>query len=242
MHYLVLLPQDYGNGGKFAVLYLLHGLYGDYKNWDTRTGLERYAKTLPLIIVMPEADNSWYTNSAAVHRDKFEAYIAKDLISEIDAKYRTIRDRRGRAIAGLSMGGYGAVKLALRHPELFAFAASLSGAFNAPRNLDELRPEFRAKLVEVFGNAGNPVRKQNDVFLLLKSGQDYPYFYLGCGAADFFLGTNRALAARLSSQKIPYEYHETVGDHTWEYWNAALNSLLQATVQHLELGATPDRK
>src|SRR5258708_2820178 len=142
MHYLVLLPHDYDSGRSFAVLYLLHGLYGDYKNWDTKTSLEHYAQTLSLLIVMPDADDSWYTNSATVPRDRFEDYITKDLVSEIDAKYRTIRERRARAIAGLSMGGYGAVKLATRHPELFAFAASLSGAFNAPRNLDQLRPEF----------------------------------------------------------------------------------------------------
>jgi len=147
VHYLVLVPHDYGNGRSFPVLYLLHGLYGDYKNWDSRTGLERYAKTLPFLIVMPDADDGWYTNSVTVPGDRFEDYIAKDLVSEIDAKYRTIRERRARAIAGLSMGGYGAVKLALRYPELFAFAASLSGALNAPRDLDQLRPDFRAKLL-----------------------------------------------------------------------------------------------
>ncbi len=242
MHYLVLLPHVYGNSRRFPVLYLLHGLYGDYKNWDTLTGVESYARTMPFLIVMPDADDSWYTNSATVPRDKFEDYIAKDLISEIDAKYRTIRERRARAIAGLSMGGYGAVKLALKYPDLFTFAGSLSGAFNAAENLDDLRPEFRAKLLEVFGNTTNPTRTQNDVFLLLKTAHDYPYFYLACGTEDFFLDTNRALAAQLSSQKVPYEYHETAGGHDWEYWDSAVNPLLQAVARHLESGATPDRK
>jgi S-formylglutathione hydrolase FrmB len=241
MHYLALLPRDYGNGRSFPVLYLLHGLYGDYKNWDTRTGLERYAKTMSLLIVMPDADDSWYTNSATVARDKFEDYIAKDLISEIDGKYRTIRERRARAVAGLSMGGYGAVKLALQHPDLFGFAGSLSGAFNAPQNLDQLRPEFGAKLLEVFGKAGNRTRSQNDVFQLLSTAQKYPYFFVACGTADFFLETNRALAAQLSSQKIPYEYHETAGGHTWEYWDSALNTMLQAVARYLEPGSTPEK-
>jgi putative tributyrin esterase len=242
MHYLVLLPQDYGNGSSFPVLYLLHGLYGDYKNWGTRTGIEGYAKTMSFLIVMPDADNSWYTNSTSVPHDKFEDYITKDLISEIDAKYLTIREKRGRAIVGLSMGGYGAVKLAIRYPELFRFAGSLSGAFNAPKNLDRLRPEFAAKLVEVFGNAKNETRQQNDIFLLLKTAHDDPYFYLACGAADFFLNTNRALAAQLSSQKVPYEYHETAGGHTWEYWDSALSPMLQAVERHLESGSMPNRK
>ncbi len=229
MRYRVLLPQQYESGGRFPVLYLLHGLYGDYLNWDTRTNLENYALDLRLLIVMPDADNSWYTDSATVPQDKFEDYIAKDLISEVDEKYRTIRVRHGRAIAGLSMGGYGAVQLALKYPGLFELAGSLSGAFNAAQNLDTLRPEFAAKLREVFGNEGSRERAENDVLLLLNTSHQtsYPYFYLGCGTADFFLDTNRAFVMQLSSRKIAYEYHETPGEHTWEYWDRELQSMLQ---------------
>ena len=230
MHYRVLLPLSYENGGRFPVLYLLHGIYGDYKNWDTMTGLENYTKNFHAIIVMPDADNSWYTNSATVAADKFEDYISKDLIAEIDNKYRTIHDGHQRAISGLSMGGYGAVKLGVKYPELFAFAGSLSGAFNAPVNLDVLRPDFRTKLLEVFGGEGSPTRRQNDVFLLLNAPHQnpYPYFYLACGSADFFLETNRALTQQLSSRNLAYEYHETAGGHTWEYWDQALQPLLRA--------------
>lgn len=234
MHYLVLLPRDYASGRRFPVLYLLHGLYGDYKDWDTRTRLESAVKSLPLLIVTPDADDSWYTNSATKLADKFEDYIAKDLISEIDGKYRTIRDRHSRAVAGLSMGGYGAVKFALKYPELFFFAGSLSGAFNAAQNLDDLRPDFRAKLLEVFGPVANHTRAENDIFLFLKDSHEHPYFYLACGTADFFLDTNRALAAQLSAQKIPYEYHETPGGHDWEYWGAGLTPMLQAVMHTLE--------
>jgi S-formylglutathione hydrolase FrmB len=237
MRYLVLLPRDYSSGRRFPVLYLLHGLYGDYKNWDTRTRLESAAVSLSLLIVMPDADDSWYTNSATKPADKFEDYIARDLISEIDGKYRTIREKHARAIAGLSMGGYGAVKFALKYPDLFSFAGSFSGAFNAAQNLDDLRPDFRAKLLEVFGPAGNHARPENDVFLLLKEWHDHTYFYLACGAADSFLDTNRALAAQLSSQQVPYEYHETPGGHTWEYWDAELIPMLQAAVRTLESAA-----
>ncbi len=230
MHYRVLPPKDYEKGGRFAVLYLLHGLYGDYLNWDTRTGLENYARNSRLLIIMPDADDSWYTNSATVSGDKFEDYIAKDLISEIDEKYRTIRERHARAIAGLSMGGYGAVKLGLKYPDLFAFAGSLSGALDAAQNLDTLRPEFAAKLREVFGNEGSRERTENDVVLLLNTPlqSPYPYFYLACGTADFFLDTNRVFVMQLSSRKIPYEYHETPGGHTWEYWDRELQPMLQA--------------
>lgn len=233
MHYLILFPRDYLSSARFPVLYLLHGLFGDYKNWDKLTHLETVAEPLPLLIVMPDADDSWYTNSATKSADKFEDYIVKDLISEIDAKYRTIPEKRARAIAGLSMGGYGSVKFALKYPELFTFAGSLSGAFNAPQNLDALRPDF-PKLLEVFGAAGNQTRSENDVFLLLKGSHDYAYFYLACGSSDFFLDTNRALAARLSTLKIPYEYHETPGGHSWGYWDSSLSPLLKAVMRALE--------
>ena len=233
MHYRVLLPQHYEDGGRFPVLYLLHGLYGNYLNWDTMTNLENDARNLHLLIVMPDADDSWYTDSATVPRDKFEDYIAKDLVSEIDEKYRTIRERHARAIAGLSMGGYGALKFGLKYPELFAFAGSLSGALNAPQNLDTLRPEFRAKLLEVFGNEGSPQRAENDIFLLLNSPPQasHPYFYLACGTGDFFLDTNRAFTLQLSSRKLAYEYHETSGAHAWDYWDNALEPMLQAIEQ-----------
>jgi putative tributyrin esterase len=243
VRYRVLLPRNYEDAGRFPVLYLLHGLYGDYLNWDTRTKLEDYASNLPLLIVMPDAGDSWYTNSATVPADKFEDYIARDLIAEIDGKYHTIRDRHERAIAGLSMGGYGAIKLALKYPDLFVFAGSLSGALNAAQNLDAERPEFRAKLVEVFGSAGGRTRTQNDIFQVLKASHpgSYPYFYLACGESDFFLTTNRAFVEQLSSTMIAYEYHETAGGHTWEYWDKSVQPMLEAAKEVLTQRSTGKR-
>ena len=235
MHYRTLFPRQYRDGSRFPVLYLLHGLYGDYLNWDSRTHLEDYAAPIPLIIVMPDADDSWYTNSAKDPRDKFEDYVVKDLISEVDHKYRTLGDRKSRAIAGLSMGGYGAVKFGLKYPRLYAFVGSLSGALNAPQDLDVLRPEFRARLLEVFGARGSLTRSENDLFLLLNSPHlvPYPYFYLACGAGDSFLDINRAFVRQLSKSQVPYQYHETPGGHTWDYWDRALNPLLEAVEQTL---------
>lgn len=236
MPYRVLLPAKYEDGGRFPVLYLLHGVYGDYKNWDTMTGLENYAKNLAFIIATPDAGDSWYTNSATIPADKFEDYIARDFVSEIDARFRTIRDRHGRAIAGLSMGGYGALKLALKYPQLFAFAGSLSGALNAAQNLDALRADFRNKLLEVYGNEGSRTRAENDVLVLLNArhADPYSYFYLACGTDDFFLDSDRAFVQQLSSKKLAYEYHETPGGHTWEYWDRELQPLLGAVMKQFE--------
>jgi putative tributyrin esterase len=243
MRYRVLFPRDYAEGGRFPVLYLLHGLYGDYLNWDNRTGLENYARDLRLLIIMPDADDSWYTNSATTPNDKFEDYIVKDLIAEIDDKFPTVRNRDARGVAGLSMGGYGAIKLALKYPDLFAFAGSLSGALNAGENLYQLRPEFRAKLLEVFGPEGSRTRAENNVFRLLNvpHATAYPYLYLACGWSDFFVETNRDFVRQLSSRKIAYEYHETAGEHSWEYWDRALQPMLRAMARTLSVSAVAEK-
>lgn len=233
MPYRIYLPHNYASTTeRYPVLYLLHGLFGSFENWDKLTHLSTYAAGMNWIIVMPEADNSWYSNSATVPQDKFEDYIAIDLIAEIDANYRTISTRRARAIAGLSMGGYAAMKLALRDPQLFFFAASLSGALDAARNLDTRLPEFAPRLREVFGAAQNPARAQNDVYALLPKAAsqatlaDLPYLYLACGEEDRFLPVNREFVADLSERHVPYEYHEMPGTHDWIFWDREINPLL----------------
>ena len=238
MHYRIFLPRAYQKPAQhFPVLYLLHGLYGDYTNWDTRTHLEQYAEPLPLIIVMPDAGDSWYTNSATVPGDRFEDYIVKDLIPEIDSHYRTIPSRPARAIAGLSMGGYGAMKFALKYPGLFAYAGSLSGAFDAPRDLDVRVPQFREKLLAVFGPSGDANRSVNDLFLLLDKvdAASLPYLYVQCGTQDGFLAVNREFVSSLPRRSICYEYHETPGGHSWDYWDRSVQDLLGSLSKVLNL-------
>jgi putative tributyrin esterase len=238
MRYRIYLPHNYAAATqRYPVLYLLHGLYGNFENWDTFTHLSSYAAGMDWIIVMPDADDSWYTNSATAPQDKFEDYIAKDLIAEIDARYHTIRERHARAIAGLSMGGYAALKLALRDPQSFAFAGSLSGALDAARDLDTRLPEFAAKLMEVFGPAGDPARAQNDIFLLVEraSPVELPYLYIACGTEDRFLSVNREFVAKLSQRHANYEYHETAGNHDWTYWDREIRPLMTVMESRLSL-------
>ena len=231
MHYVVLLPVGYdASEQRYPVLFLLHGLYGDDKNWSTRTNLAKYTRNLHLIIAMPDAGNSWYVNSAMNPTEKYEDYIIKDFIEEIDTHYRTIREGYARAITGLSMGGYAAVKFSLKYPNLFAFAGGISAALDAPADLDETHPEFRDNLRKAFGERGNPVRSQNDVFVLLLHAdiKALPYFYLDCGSDDSFLDVNRKFALSLRQLKAPYEFHELQGGHTWEYWDTAIDRFLIA--------------
>ncbi len=135
MPYRVILPSGYSDAKnsskRYPTIYLLHGLTGHYDNWTTQTGLAKYAETYQIIIVTPEGDNGWYTDSVSNPNEKYESYIVKELVLEIDSKFRTISDRAHRAIGGLSMGGYGAIKFGLKYPGMFRLAGSFSGALRA---------------------------------------------------------------------------------------------------------------
>jgi putative tributyrin esterase len=231
MTYRILLPDGYSEDAKkYPVLYLLHGWHGDYQNWSTLTKLTRYAEELPILIVMPDAGNSWYVDSATRPQDKFEQYIVHDLVEEIDNHWRTVRSAQGRGIAGLSMGGYGAVKFALKHPTMYQVAASLSGAFNAASpQLADARADLRPSLVDAFSAAHSQTRQQNDLYAVANTvdAKATPYLYIDCGNRDAtFLEPNRKLASILSARGFAYEYHEYPGEHSWQYWDERLPALL----------------
>lgn len=121
--YNVILPRGYASAPvtRYPVLYLLHGLGGHYSDWATRTHLAEYATQYQMIIVMPEGNDGWYTDSATVPTDKYETYFLKELLPDVPKRYRTLETRFGRSIAGLSMGGYGAIKFGLKSPRYFYF-------------------------------------------------------------------------------------------------------------------------
>src|SRR5688572_1317178 len=202
MKYRVLVPQGYDQTlQRYPVLYLLHGLGGNYRDWTTRTNLAEYTRTLPLIVVMPDGENQWYTN-AVDGGARFEDYITTDLPADVVRKYRTVNSRYGRAIAGLSMGGYGAIKIALKRPAQYAFAGSFSGAFGVTveGRYDRMIEATKAEsLARIFGPAGSDTRTQNDVLVLaaaLKSA-GAPYLYIDCGTSDTLIAENRDVVAAL---------------------------------------------
>jgi putative tributyrin esterase len=236
VHYRILLPAGYADDStaRFPVLYLLHGLYGDRTNWSELTKLAEYARPYKFIIVMPDGANSWYVNSYASPHDRYEDFIFRDLIAEVDSRHRTLPQRQARAIAGLSMGGFGTLKFALKYPDSFVFAASMTGALNAPLDLADEVAEFRDELLKAFGPPGNSNRAQNDVFFLASEAVPtrVPYLYMDCGTSDGFLFTNRQFAALLQKKIIPFEYHEFPGGHEWQYWDARLPAVLHLASRH----------
>jgi S-formylglutathione hydrolase FrmB len=238
--YRVLLPGGYATSTeRYPVLYLLHGLDGHYDDWSTRTELAVRAARLPLIVVMPEGGDSWYTN-ADDGSGRFEDYIAADLIADVESRFRVIRARYGRAIAGLSMGGYGAIKIALKHPNLFAAAASLSGAFDAAEPaFAERFTAHTAEMGRIFGEPGGETRRANDIYAIAEaaSAAGAPALYIACGTSDPLLASNRKLVEIVQRRAFAYEYHETPGAHSWDYWNGRLETLLPWTMRMLRTGA-----
>ena len=167
--YNVILPRDYETSRttRYPALYLLHGLFGHYSDWATKTNVADYAAQYRIIVVMPEGNDGWYTDSASVPSDKYESYILKELIPDVQKRYRTIETRYGRSIAGLSMGGYGALKFGLKSPDSFVFAASMSGALAAPTwTEDDLKAlkAIRDSVFSVFGPVESQTRKANDIY------------------------------------------------------------------------------
>ncbi|HEX9425022.1 MAG TPA: alpha/beta hydrolase family protein [Pyrinomonadaceae bacterium] len=237
--YSVLLPVDYdkpaARSKRYPVLYLLHGLFGHYDNWITRTKLSDYGANYSMIIVTPEGNDSWYTDSASVPTDKYETYVMEELIPDVQSRYRTIETRAGRAIAGLSMGGYGALKFGVKHPESFVFVGSMSGALGAASwteaDLHGLEAIWKT-LFPIFGPEDSATRKANDVNKLYGEVPSsrvvaLPYVYLDCGTEDPLLSSSRSLAAILFERKIPHEYRELPGTHAWPYWDTQVQEVLR---------------
>lgn len=235
--YNVVLPRDYQTSPRtrYPVLYLLHGFSGHYSDWVTRTNLADYAAEYRMIVVTPEGNDGWYTDSAGTATDKYESYILQELIPDVDRRLRTIQTRYARGIAGLSMGGYGALKFGLKYPDRFVFAGSLSGALGVAtwteQDLKDLKA-IRDSVFSVYGPVGSETRRKNDIFevtrgLTAARVGTLPYLYLDCGTEDFLIDMNQKFAALLREKKIPHEYRELPGNHNWEYWDQQVREVLR---------------
>lgn len=235
MKYMAILPQDYARSSRrYPVLYLLHGWNGDRTNWVKLTNLVADAKPYPLIIITPDAGNSWYIDSNVSPQERVEDYIIRDLLREVDGRLRTFASPQRRAIAGLSMGGYASMLYALKHPDLFAMAGSISGAFDGPVGIETVLPQLQPSLLASFGPIGDPSRTENDVYTLAASTTtNLPYLVLECGSADLLLPSNRKFVEILAARMIAYEYHELPGAHTWSFWDHSLPLLLESVQKHI---------
>jgi len=220
--FYAIVPQT--GRGPFPVLYLLHGLSDDHTIWQRRTRIEIYAQEFPLIVVMPDGFRGFYTDHD--QGPPYGRYMIEDVIGFAERLLPAVGKRSGRCIGGLSMGGYGAMRLALAHPEMFAGAHSHSGALN----IAVTRKRYPAdEFYRIFGP--NPRGTQHDLFALARRlkrrGTRWPKLYIDCGTEDQLISHNRAFHAFLDKLKIPHAYFEHPGGHNWDYWDLHIREALR---------------
>jgi S-formylglutathione hydrolase FrmB len=234
MPYRVLLPVNYSVSNEtvfYPVIYLLHGLGGHFDNWIDKTKLTQYAAAYNVIIVTPEGGDGWYTDSASVPNDRYESYIIEELIPEIDKTFHTKTDRANRAIAGLSMGGYGAVKFGVKYPDKFILAGSFSGAVR----ITELPAASKVfiSVKNVFGEDDSQTRKGNNIFKILgdlpaEKITSMPFIYVACGTEDSLVfPSNVDLLKLLTDKKVKHEYRQLPGGHSWMFWDGQVQEFLR---------------
>lgn len=244
--YSIYIPSDYETSQRsYPVLYLLHGYSDDETGWAQFGEVQKITneaiakgEATQMIIAMPDADVSWYINDEA-GKVRFEDFFISEFIPFIDSVYKTRSSKQYRAVAGLSMGGYGSLIYGMKHPELFAACAPLSAAVwnddhitSMPANdwkkykFNELfgsNGEGKARLTETWNNnailrmaAATPVEKLNQV-----------RFYIDCGDDDFLIKGNMELHALLTDRKVQHEFRVRDGSHNWTYWRTALPEVLK---------------
>lgn len=221
--FVVIQPdQSNATNEKFPVIYLLHGYGGNYAQWSKISPqLAKTAEALKIIFVCPDGGKgSWYFDSPIDSSIRYESYITKELIPYIDANYTTWAEPKYRAITGLSMGGHGAMYLAIRHKELFGAAGSTSGGVDFrpfPKNWD-----IKLALGDYESNQErwyeNTVLKQVESLINHQLA-----LIIDCGIDDFFLPVNRALHEKLLALKINHDYIERPGGHSYTYWSGNID-------------------
>lgn len=215
---LVILPDSYdSNSEEYPVLYLLHGAGGNFKDWLKKVpALANYVDHYDFIIVCPDGGvTSWYFDSPIDPTMQYETYISQEVLSAVDATYRTKADRKGRAITGLSMGGHGAFYLAFRHQDIWGAAGSTSGGL-------DIRPFSRnwniSKRLGTYAENKAVWEKNtviNSVYLL--DGKQMKLIF-DCGTDDFFYDANCRMHAKLEERNIPHDFIVRPGGHTKQYW------------------------
>ncbi len=203
----------------YPSIYLLHGYSGDYKGYaDNIDDLGALADAHQTIFICPDGGfNSWYFDDFYDKKVCYETFIAKELVEHIDSHYPTIADKAHRAISGLSMGGHGALFLAIRHPNTYSAAGSMSGGVDLCPF--PLQWEIHHRLGHFLFHRAR--WKQHSVTNLLAQIPKDLALRIECGSDDFFLPANRAFHKKLLEANIPHEYAEARGDHNWDYWKPA---------------------
>ena len=228
----IILPDVYQLKDKpLPVLYLLHGYSDDHRGWAAKTSIKELADQYGIIVVCPDGGfSSWYFDSPEAPEWRYETFVAKELVGYIDQHYHTLPKSESRAIAGLSMGGHGAMFLAIRHPDTFSVVVCLSGGVDLrpfPKNWDI------AKRLGTIQDHPDRWASNSVVTLAETLTPGSLAIAIDCGADDFFITVNRNLHQLLLQRKVPHDYTERPGKHEWKYWANAIKYQMLFISEHL---------
>lgn len=245
VRYTVYLPGDYSTSERtYPVVYLLHGLSDDNTGWLQFGEINRLADKAieegtipPMIIVMPDADSTFYINSYD-GKEKFEDFFVKEFIPAVEKTYRIKSDRRYRGVAGLSMGGYGALVYGLKHPELFSATAGLSAAVVEDASIAGMPDNmYQGVFGPIFGRDAKGEARAGAHFQensILKIVATKPVaelkkvrYWIDCGDDDFLAKGNALLHIAMTDRQVPHEFRMRDGAHTWDYWRTGIIPALQ---------------
>ena len=216
---VVILPANYEQQTSFPTLYLLHGYGGNHKDWvNIRPDIPELATLYQMIIVCPDGKNSWYLDSPVNPKIKYETFITKELISFIDKNYKTNKDKSGRAITGLSMGGHGGLWIGIRHQDLFGACGSTSGGVDIrpfPKNWE---------LEKLLGTYTDNHERWNNYTVINQIHLIKPdlAIIIDCGTEDFFYEVNENLHKELLNRNIQHDYITRPGAHNARYWRNSI--------------------
>jgi len=216
---------------KYPALYLLHGLSDDHTAWMRRTSIERYADKYGLAVIMPNVHRSFYTDMES--GNDYFTFVSRELPQIAEKLFPLKTGRKNTFVAGLSMGGYGAFKLALNNPESFGAAASLSGALNLAENaaMADQKEDLYQELKWIFGDLNKVEKTKNDLFYLLKKLKKenikIPKLYQCCGSDDFLYQDNLKFKKFCRSNKIKLKYEEEAAAHQWDYWDQKILDVIR---------------
>lgn len=222
----VILPDRATQTDPLPVLYLLHDISDNHTAWSRMTRVELYARDLPMVIVMPDGERGFYTDVTPGHA--YEQLFVQDLMSFIERFFPVRTDRAGRAISGFGVGGYGALKLALKYPDLFESVSAHASACNLGHSLaQDADADRKARYWRIFGP--NSKGSDNDVFALARrfSGASWPAIRFDCGLDDPLIEENRGFHAHLDRLGVEHEYLEFPGSHDWDYCDARVCEALE---------------
>jgi putative tributyrin esterase len=236
MPYRVYLPSDIKAGTALPVVYLLHGCGSGYRDWSNYSDVGHYAVGR-FLLVMADGACSYYMNAALKPEDRYEDYLVQDLTADVESRFPAAHDREHRAIVGVSMGGFAAVKLALSRPDLFAFAGAISPAVDVPsRSFSWRRWSQSVRFRTIFGPVGSDTRVKSDPFVLYKSADlgKTPYLYITAGEQEPLLGPIRRFTVLLKERGFAYEFHSKPGGHDWGEWDAQVPGCFDSLLAHIQ--------